>query len=78
MEKSPVLPVTQWGISQVPTHQIGLVRLAYLTEPNQSREQATQSPIYGFSPQQLRALAETLQRTADELEAAAPTARQST
>lgn len=75
MEKTPVRPITQWGISQVPTHQIGLLRFAYLTEPNQPREQATQSPIFGFSPPQLRALAETLQRTADELEAAAAAAK---
>lgn len=69
--KIPVLPVVRWGISQAPSQQVGLIRLQYLSTPGQTLEQAQESPIYGFSPQQLRALAETLQQTAAQLEAAA-------
>ena len=72
--KTPVLPVVRWGVSQAPSHQIGLIRLQYLTAAGQSVDQAQDSPIYGFSPQQLRALADTLKQTAEQLEAAAPSA----
>jgi hypothetical protein len=65
-----VHPVVRWGTSKAIEHQIGLIRLAYLTQAGQTDEQATESPIYGFSPQQLRALAESLTQTADQLESA--------
>ncbi|MBP7453624.1 MAG: hypothetical protein KA914_12590 [Ottowia sp.] len=70
--KTAVLPIVRWGISKVASHQIGLVCLAYYTQPGQSADQATESPIYGFSPDQLRALAQALTQTADQLEASAP------
>ncbi len=69
---NPVLPVVRWGISQAPTHQIGLVQIEYLTAAGDITGAAAQSPIFGFSPQQLRSLAQTLQQTAEQLEAAAP------
>lgn len=69
---SAVYPVVRWGISQSAQHQIGLVRLEYLTQPGQATDKASTSPIFGFSPQQLRALAQALTQAADQLEAAAP------
>ena len=70
--KKPIYPVVRWGISQAPTHQIGLIRLAYFTAPGQTDDQASESPIYGFSPEQLRTLADALNQAADELQAAVP------
>ena len=70
--KTPVLPVVRWGISHAPSHQIGLVRLEHLTAAGQIAGQAQESPIYGFSPKQLRALADSLVQTADLLESSAP------
>ncbi|MFD1711193.1 hypothetical protein FVQ98_13415 [Ottowia sp. GY511] len=70
--QNPVLPVVRWGISQAPSHQIGLLRIEYLTAAGDIAGAPAQSPIFGFSPQQLRALGQSLQQVADQLEAAAP------
>lgn len=70
-ERTQVMPVTRWGTSQAPSHQVGLLRLEYLSTPDQKPDQAHASPVYGFSPQQLRALADSLRQVADQLEAAA-------
>lgn len=69
MEKIPTpLPVVRWGTSFVRSEKLGLIRIAYRTEPGQSDHQAVESPIYAMSPEQMRAMAEALTRVADDLD----------
>lgn len=72
MDNPTVFPVVRWGTSVAPQHQVGLLRLAFLTAPGQTKDQAQETPIYGFSAAQLRALANTLVGIADQLEGSSP------
>lgn len=74
MEQITVMPVTAWHIGLAPAMQVGLIRLAFLSQPKQEASQADQSPIYGLSVQQMRTLSEALGKAADQLQAAAPVA----
>ena len=72
MSDETVLPVVRWGTSVAPEHHVGLLRLAILTVQGQTEDQAQETPIFSFSPTQLRELAATFVQLAERLEPTAP------
>ena len=69
METKPsIYPVVRWGTSHSSSGDVGLLRFAHRTAPDQDDTEAVDSPIYAFTPGQLRGVAETLFRLADEME----------
>ena len=72
MSKEIVFPVVRWGTSVAPEHHVVLLRLAILTVQGQTEDQAQETPIFSFSPTQLRELAATFVQLAERLEPTAP------
>lgn len=72
MSDQAVLPVVRWGTSVAPEHHVGLLRLAILTVQGQTEDEAQETPIFSFSPAQLRELAATFVQLAERLEPTAP------
>ena len=69
METKPTIyPVVRWGVSQSSTGDVGLLRFAHRTAPGQQDSEAVDSPIYAMTPGQLRGVAETLFKLADDME----------
>ena len=72
MSDQAVLPVVRWGTSVAPEHHVGLLRLAILTVQGQTEDQAQETPIFSFSPAQLRELDATFVQLAERREPTAP------
>lgn len=68
MEQHKVMPITDWKVGHAPSIQRGIMKLAYLSQPKQSADAADESPIYAMTPEQMRAMAQALQKVADQLD----------
>lgn len=68
-ENENVYPIANWDMGPIPQHKLIVFRPHYISEPDQSMENAEKSRYYAFSLTQARELHASLTKAIEELEA---------